>query len=515
MKPSDDLFQLIKSLTKSEKRYFKRFCMLYSTGKKNNYLKLFDAMDKQRIYNEKKIKEKFRRETFAKQLSVVKDYLSKLILRSLITMESSRKLYFELRQSVAECELLMLKGLYKQSFKRSQTVKKLSYKFGYYLLIVELLGNEKVLIRELNLKDQAEELKKIVTEEQLVLNEIIKIRQILNLNRELMSLLNKIGTPVRSESNILKIHSLSDKFNNISIAESSSYQSKTIYYHSRTMIHMAINEYDSALKYSVALYDTLRKYDYLSSKDPRNFYGVLHNLVLLSLDNKNFESAEKYSIELRKYYNDALKISTSQTRNNLNLNYFILQLTINNRLCKIEENLSLIEKSKELIEKYKNNISPPETVDMFYELICTYMINNDWETALYYSNLLLNKKNDKMKSDFKIILNIYNIIIHFELDNNLHLDNIIGSFYRYLFKSSKENRLELLIITYLKKLLHANNKSDIIEILKILKLKLLSSNISTYEKHLTENFYILEWIDSKIGNKSLKELILCRIQHNS
>ncbi len=512
MKPSEDLFQLIKSLSKSEKRYFKRFCMLYTTGKKNNYLKLFDSIDKQKIYDESKIKEKFKHETFVKQLSVVKDYLSKLILRSLIMMESNRNLFYELRQSVAECELLMLRGLYKQSYKKSVMVKKLSYKYGFYILILELLGNEKVLIRELNSKKQNEILQEIVSEEKLVLNEIIKIRQILNLNRELMSLLNEIGVPVRSEKDILRIQSISDKFNNISILESSSYQSKTIYYHSRTMIHMAINEYNSAYKYSVELYDTLKKYEYLSSKDPRNFYGVLHNLVLISIHSKNYASAEKYSKELSKFLNDSLKNFTTQTRNNINLNYFILQLTFNNKLCKIDENILLIEQSKEYIKMYEYSISLPESWDLFCEIIQTNMLNDDWKNALHYTNLLLNNNGLKMKSDLKLIINIYNILIHYELNNVLYLDNITSSFYRYLYRSGKEYPLELLVITYLKKLLLAKNKPDFLEILKMLKLKLISNDNTTYEKHLIEDYYILDWIESKIEKKSLKEIVLRRIR---
>ena len=51
MVKKDRLFELIKSLSKSEKRYFKLFCS--SESGKSNYLKLFDAIDKQEVYNER------------------------------------------------------------------------------------------------------------------------------------------------------------------------------------------------------------------------------------------------------------------------------------------------------------------------------------------------------------------------------------------------------------------------------------------------------------------------------
>ena len=50
MKPSDDLFELIKSLAHSEKRYFK---LISSKSVADNlYVKLFDAMDAQIVYDE-------------------------------------------------------------------------------------------------------------------------------------------------------------------------------------------------------------------------------------------------------------------------------------------------------------------------------------------------------------------------------------------------------------------------------------------------------------------------------
>jgi hypothetical protein len=59
MKPSTELHDLIKSLTKSEKRFFKLHSSLQSGDK--NYLRIFDAIDKQKVYDEDAIKKYSRR----------------------------------------------------------------------------------------------------------------------------------------------------------------------------------------------------------------------------------------------------------------------------------------------------------------------------------------------------------------------------------------------------------------------------------------------------------------------
>jgi len=66
MKPSTELFSLIQTLTKSEKRFFKLNSSLQSGEK--NYLKLFDFIEKQSSYNEEELKAYFSKEKFIQHL---------------------------------------------------------------------------------------------------------------------------------------------------------------------------------------------------------------------------------------------------------------------------------------------------------------------------------------------------------------------------------------------------------------------------------------------------------------
>ena len=79
---TDDLFQLIKSLKQTEKRYFKIFASIHVKGEQNNYVKLFDAIDRQQEYDEKALLENLHGETFVKQFAVTKNYLYKLKLKT-------------------------------------------------------------------------------------------------------------------------------------------------------------------------------------------------------------------------------------------------------------------------------------------------------------------------------------------------------------------------------------------------------------------------------------------------
>lgn len=61
MDGSCNVYALIKSLNRSEKGYFKKHATFHIRTKKgSNYVKIFDAMDAQKVYNEPKLIKKFR-----------------------------------------------------------------------------------------------------------------------------------------------------------------------------------------------------------------------------------------------------------------------------------------------------------------------------------------------------------------------------------------------------------------------------------------------------------------------
>jgi hypothetical protein len=110
---SDELHKLIKSLTQSEKRFFKIYASRHVIGEGNNYVKLFDAISDQKNYNEKIIKEKFAKESFMDRYAAVKNYLHQLILKSMRNFHSASTIDIELKEMLIDIDFLYQKGLYK------------------------------------------------------------------------------------------------------------------------------------------------------------------------------------------------------------------------------------------------------------------------------------------------------------------------------------------------------------------------------------------------------------------
>lgn len=111
MKPKDDLFLLIKSLSKTEKGYFNKFAQMHGGTKEGNYLKLFHIIDGMESYDESVLKETIKGTGMAKHLSVSKNYLFKFILRSLSSFHRDNIPELQIYHQLAEERVLRARRL--------------------------------------------------------------------------------------------------------------------------------------------------------------------------------------------------------------------------------------------------------------------------------------------------------------------------------------------------------------------------------------------------------------------
>ena len=133
MKPSKELFKLVKSLSKSEKRFFKLSSSLQSGEK--NYLKIFDYIDAQDDYNESALKDYFDNEVFIKHLPSEKNHLYKLILKSLRSYYSEQSVSSTLKQEIKNVEILYNKALYKECEKFVKRAKATAQKYEKFYYV--------------------------------------------------------------------------------------------------------------------------------------------------------------------------------------------------------------------------------------------------------------------------------------------------------------------------------------------------------------------------------------------
>jgi hypothetical protein len=129
----DPLLSIIKSLTQSEKRYFRLFASAFKAD--SQLLHLFDAMDSQHVYDEKSLIKK----TSIKKLTRVKTSLRELILKAMRNYREESDQLIEIRNSLSDIEFLFQKGLHTEAAKETKKIWKTAEKKQSYIYMLELI----------------------------------------------------------------------------------------------------------------------------------------------------------------------------------------------------------------------------------------------------------------------------------------------------------------------------------------------------------------------------------------
>src|SRR6201994_395971 len=141
---SDALFQLIKSLEKSEKRNFKLYMTRNSSSEELKSIQLFDALDKMDEYDEAELLNK-NKNLRKQQLSNAKAHLYREILSSLRLIRNDENVDIQLHEQLDYARILYNKGLYLQSLKTLDRIKEMAKAHNQMTFLLQVLFFEKTI----------------------------------------------------------------------------------------------------------------------------------------------------------------------------------------------------------------------------------------------------------------------------------------------------------------------------------------------------------------------------------
>lgn len=142
---SNFTFELVKSMGKREKIYFRRYANL-STQQDKSYLKLYDFFLKERSFNREKLMEHFKDEPFIQHLSSKLLYLEDQLLNSLVNYHFLSRKGTQLSKLIAHVSTLMVKGFSKKGARLIKKAKKEAYAREEFALILRLTELEEEIL---------------------------------------------------------------------------------------------------------------------------------------------------------------------------------------------------------------------------------------------------------------------------------------------------------------------------------------------------------------------------------
>lgn len=504
MKPSTELFSLIKSLTKSEKRFFKLNSSL-QTGDKN-YLKIFDFIEKQKKYDEEELKAHFAKEVFIKHLPSEKNHLYKLLLKSLRAYYSDRTISSQLKQEIKNVEILYKKALYKECNKFVTRAKAIAKKYEKFYYWFELINWEKRLLEEAYESGVFnKDLDKLIEEETEVIEKLRNLAEY----HILYSKINYIfrsGGFTRNEKEREVVAGIADyhliKGKNTALST----RATTICYYIKGLCAASIRDYEDALVNFKKAKTVMEAKPHIKDDLQTRYIYTLNFLMHCYIDSYRFEQAEDVVAQLKALREEKLYGSLDATVR-LFTSIYIGQMQLYNRQGEFSKTLELIPEIESGLEQFGDKINKEKLLLFTYNTAYAYFGVGEFRQALRHINEVLNDNEKMLRQDIYSFSRIFNLVIHFELHNHDFLEYDMKSTARYLNKHEKDYEVEKLFMKEMKALARVNDDATQKKVFADFGGKLDKLLEIDRENVILEYFDLKSWLDSKIEGKALSEAI--------
>lgn len=509
MKPSAELHRLIKSLSKSEKRFFKLNSSLQSGDK--NYLKIFDFIEKQKNYDESELKDHFKNERFIKHLPSEKNHLYRLILKSLRAYYSDQSVSSQLKQEIKNIDILYRKALYKECSKFVKRAKNLAREYEKFYYLFELINWEKRLLEEayesgiftINLDD-------LIQEEREVLEKLQNLAEY----HVLYSRINYVfrsGGFTRNEQEREIVNEIEDyhliKGKNTALST----RATTICYYIKGVCSASKRDYENALIFFRKAKSVMDLRTKIKDDLQKRYINTLNFLMFCYIDTYDFKKAEGMAEEI-KALNGKKTFSSLDSKVRLFTSTWIGKLHMSNRKGQFKDAVGLIPEIEEGMELFGEKINKEKALLFTYNMAYAYFGVGDYRAALRYINEVLNDNEKQLRQDIYSFARIFNLIIHFELENHDFLEYDLKSAARYLNKHPKDYQVEKLFITHIKRLAKEENKIAQKDIFAQFNEKLRALLQNDRENVILEYFDILAWTESKINEIPFDQAVQNRLK---
>jgi hypothetical protein len=502
MKKNSNAFTLIKSLTMSEKRYFKIFSERHTIGTQNKYVLLFSELDKSIEENDIEIKIRLTAVGINSDfLSADKNYLYHLILRSLNEFHNSRTFNLELKESLLSIEILFHKGLYQECLKLISRAEDIANECENFQLMIDVLNwKKKCSGYSLGLA-KANEVNKYIDKYIILLNNLKRITDLYYESNLLQSNYEKqTKTEVLKKfQTILKQNELKDE------DQALSFSAKIFFHLIYSNYYFTVDSKENELFHLQKLVDILNASKIYALENPLDYVSIVNRLLSI----KKYFPKSNFFEDINVLKNFPSKISIKKDvvsqrvfihANTHELEYYLINNQFQNALDKIKT----IEKD---ISKQNVVIEPYHSIYFYYLQASILVFVGKFHHALKFVNKILNEFNYDDRPQVYMRIEVLNIILHFELKNF----TLVSSLSKQLLKKNVSKNIlnikEGNILKALIKIVLAKNFSlrDELNLFDSLIDKEVQKNTTTLNINLLNENYE-KWLLAKVKRKLVSEI---------
>lgn len=498
------MIELIKSLSKSEKRSFKLYTKRAGGLEDALFIKLFDALDRQSDYDEEAI---FRKvpEIKRSQLSNLKRNLYKQLLTSLRLVHATKHLEIEIREQIDFAQVLYNKGHYQQSLKLLQRSKSMAEERGLSIQYLEIVEMEKMIESRHISKKLQSRTETLTAQSELNLAVISNDVRLTNLALKLYGLFVQSG-PIRNPKEAKQISDYFEQNMPRLNYEDLTFVEKVNYCKCFSLYHYILQNFPQHYRYTRMWVELFTSHPIMQQYDPETFLRGMHHLLTALF---YATDAARHEAELKRFQNFILQNADSFDTN-LEVQSFVFLYTA--RLNKyflegtFSKGLFLVPELEQKMMNYDSYLDHHRRLIFWYKIACLYFGSGDNEKCIDYLNKIINYKAGNLFTDLQCYARILHLIAHFELGHYYLLEYLVKSVYRFLGKMEELNPVQLEILRFLRKEIRTN-PTQLKGAFKSLQKKLGQYQSKPHESKAFLYLDIISWLECKMAGVTVQEII--------
>lgn len=503
--PSSALHELIKSLSRSEKRYFKVYSSKHTIGEENNYILLFDFLDLMEEYNEGLVFAHFNGHAFLNKFSITKKRLQDNIMRALDSFHANSSIDSQLYRMLHYAEILYNKSLYAQSRKYLNSAEKLAKKHGKQNILLEINQKTKRLLENTGYFGVDESLLSALKSADIqVAGQIEEHAVLWNIKSKLIWQLNKFGI-ARSEKDRAVFKLIYDELSHVKPRDC--FESSFLVNQIHAAFFFSVANFSDALVYVSKNIELFQVHPDRLRNEVNVYFSLITNAIYLSNQLGDDMRVNSLLLELQQISNTLGDTSSDDMNIKLFSSIKSTKLMLFNGSGEFEKSVELVPLIEEAYRLYGDKINKSRKAYLNYNIAVAYFGLGQFSHALKWINTILNDNDFDEKQDVFCFAQLLNLIIHLELNNRELLPYAIKNTQRYLKSRDRAYKFEELFLKYLNKLSKAASPLDRLDLLENLLQDIRPLSEDPYERIVFDSFKFMLWAESKIKKVNFSELI--------
>lgn len=501
---TDNLIQLIRSMTRAEKRHFRLFAKRNQASNEILFLQVFDLLDKKGEYDESFLLKKL--PALKKgQLSNLKAHLMRQLLTSLRMLSLKKNEDIQIREVIDFARVLYDKGLYRPALDQLAKVKEKAFSNHALALRLEILDFEKLIEGQYitrSLEGRAEQL----AEETLQLNQQINhTNRFSNLSIQMYGLYLKNGF-ARNEQDSASAKKYFNKLKPTIPLGKLDFLGQIYYCQAHTWLHYICQEFISCFKYTQKWVNLFEDSPRMKSLYAPLYLKALHNLLYSLFHNMHYDRFVE-ALGLLQQFPAAVDFKNNNNVEGLYHQYRFLHL-INKHYLEgtFSEAVSIIPDIVKCIDTNRYNWDEYRIMVFYYRIACLYFGDEDYDNALEYLNKIINEKVTSYRSDIQCFARILALLVHFELGNRTLVEYQIKSVYRFLLHVEELQAVQKAIFHFLRRT-QKTPTSEVINEFEKLHKELLPFESMQFERRPFLYLDIISWLEGKMYGTTIQKEI--------